>query len=290
MAWRYLIVAGIAFLLQSCQPGEKTNRENSTIDTTMPKATTSDFAPLNNYRIFFMHQSVGQNLMDGLELLANDANTKITLAQRDNSALSAGFPANGLIHTYGGKNRFPETKIKSFASQLAAFPENNQPDIAVMKLCYIDFDVDTDIDKLFEQYTKTIETLEKRYPKITFAHMTVPLMRFPDGIKVSIKRMLGMDIWIDVTNAKRQQFSQRIRDRFPKSRIFDIAEHESTYPDGKREQRLHHNETIYGLVPAYTDDGGHLNAQGKRHVAKNFLKFLNNLTATNMPDAYNQTN
>ena len=292
IAWRHSIskLAVIAFfLLQGCQPGDKTNQAKSTIDTAMPKPTISDFAPLKEHRIFFMHQSVGKNLMDGLELLSNDANIKIPLSQRENSALHAGFTGNGLIHSYGGKNRFPETKIKSFADQLGRFPENSRPDIAFMKLCYIDFDVDTDIDKLFREYTETLELLERRYPDTTFVHMTVPLMRFPDGIKVSIKRMLGMDVWIDVTNAKRQEFSQRIRERYPENLVFDIAKYESTYPDGMREQRLHHNQTIYGLVPEYTDDGGHLNAQGKRFVARNFLRFLNNLTAVDKSNGNTQT-
>jgi len=237
-----------------------------------------------------MHQSVGKNLMDGIGLLATDAGVEITLEQRDASTLASGFRSNGIIHTYGGKNRFPDTKIKNFAEQLATFPENARPDIAVMKLCYIDFDIDTNIDKIFDQYTQTIDTLEKRYPEITFVHMTVPVMQFPRNLKARIKRLLGMDVWVDVTNAKRHAFSKRIRDRYPANRIFDIEKYESSYPDGQREQRNNHGETIYGLVPDYTYDGGHLNKQGKLFIASNFLAFLNKLSVASITSVSRQSN
>lgn len=224
-----------------------------------------------------MHQSVGKNLMDGVGLLARDAGMDIPLEQRDAAGLAIGFTGNGIIHAYGGKNRFPETKIRSFAEQLALFPEDGRPDVAVMKFCFIDFDTDTNVDGLFRQYTTMIDSLEKRYPDITFAHMTVPLMAFPHSLKARVKRLLGMSVWIDITNAKREAFSQRIRSHYPANRVFDIARHESTHPDGTREKRSEHGQTIYGLVPAYTRDGSHLNANGQRHVARGFLAFLHNL-------------
>ncbi len=289
--WALPLLILIALALQGCQGEGDTNQQSSSTTITMPKPTASDFAPLRQHRIFFMHQSVGKNLMDGVDLLARDAGIDIPLEQRDASGLSAGFSGNGIIHAYGGKNRFPETKIRSFAEQLAMFPENGRPDVAVMKFCFIDFDTDTDVDGLFRQYTAAIDSLEKRYPHITFTHMTVPLMAFPHTLKARVKRLLGMSVWVDVTNAKREAFSQRIRDRYPANRIFDIARYESTHPDGMREKRSESGQTIYGLVPAYTRDGSHLNANGQRYVARGFLAFLHNLsTPSQSSDAGEQAN
>lgn len=289
--WALPFLILFALVLQGCQPGDTPQQKNSSKKITMPKPAVSDFAPIQQHRIFFMHQSVGKNLMNGVGLLAQDVGVDIPLEQRDIPGLAAGFSSNGIIHAYGGKNQFPETKIQSFAEQLTMFPENGRPNVAIMKFCFIDFDTDTDVDGLFRQYTTMIDSLEKRYPDITFAHMTVPLMAFPRSLKARIKRLLGMSVWIDATNARREAFSQRIRNHYPANRVFDIARYESTHPDGVREKRNEHGETIYGLVPAYTHDGSHLNATGQRYVARGFLAFLHNLsTPSQSSDAGAQAN
>jgi len=280
--WSIAILFLTTLVIQGCQSESNSQPNNSSDRIDMPKITANDFTPLQQKRIFFMHQSIGTNLMDGVERLAKDIGIKIPLEKRDAASLQTGFNGNGLLHAYGGKNMYPETKIRSFSEQLTLFPENSRPDVAVMKFCFIDFDTDTDIDSLFRKYTENIEQLQQRYPDITFLHMTVPLMEFPLTFKARLKRLLGMSVWIDVTNAKREAFSQRIRDRYPANMIFDIALHESTHPNGQRESRVDNNQTIYGLVPGFTNDGSHLNEFGQRYVAKAFLEFLSKLP---MPSA-----
>lgn len=52
---------------------------------------------------------------------------------------------------------------------------------------------------------------------------------------------------------------------------------ESTYPDGKIRLFTVNNESYEAMVPEYTDDGGHLNAIGKKHIANKFLQLISEL-------------
>ena len=55
---------------------------------------------------------------------------------------------------------------------------------------------------------------------------------------------------------------------------FDLALVESTRPDGTREFFYRKGVSYSALTPAYSDDGGHLNNEGRRHVAERLLVFL----------------
>ncbi len=56
--------------------------------------------------------------------------------------------------------------------------------------------------------------------------------------------------------------------------VFDIARIESTRPDGSRESFSDGGKEYFGLTPAYTNDGGHLNATGQKKVASHLATFL----------------
>jgi len=60
----------------------------------------------------------------------------------------------------------------------------------------------------------------------------------------------------------RGEFNRLLRERYAEDPIFDLAAVTSTYPDGRRETFTLDGKTYESLVPAYTDDGGHLNAVG----------------------------
>ena len=59
-----------------------------------------------------------------------------------------------------------------------------------------------------------------------------------------------------------------------KEPLFDIAGIESVGPGGERESFDVKGKSFPALVPAYTDDGGHLNALGRKVVAEKLLVFL----------------
>ncbi len=54
----------------------------------------------------------------------------------------------------------------------------------------------------------------------------------------------------------------------------DLAKYESTFPDDKREFTVVKNKKIYAMIPAYTDDGGHLSKIGEYNIGLQFLLFL----------------
>jgi lysophospholipase L1-like esterase len=79
-------------------------------------------------------------------------------------------------------------------------------------------------------------------------------------------------------NKKRQEFNERLRARYnANNQLFDIAEIESTLPDGSREKFILDGEEYYSLYSEYTNDGGHLNKEGQLRVAQAFLYFLGEL-------------
>jgi hypothetical protein len=86
------------------------------------------------------------------------------------------------------------------------------------------------------------------------------------GIKGLAKDMLKHD-----HNESRNRLSQMIRDHYETSKVFDIERIESTFPDQRR--RIYRKK-IYGLVPAYTYDDGHLNSTGAMLAGKELLFFL----------------
>ncbi len=61
----------------------------------------------------------------------------------------------------------------------------------MMKLCYVDIAADTDVDALFAAYRETIATLERDFPKVTFVHVTVPLMTEPGLLSKLKSRLTG---------------------------------------------------------------------------------------------------
>ena len=56
------------------------------------------------------------------------------------------------------------------------------------------------------------------------------------------------------------------------------AKIESSYPDGSREYFVKDNKAYYSLIPAYTNDGGHLNETGRKIVASELIRFLASLS------------
>ena len=93
-------------------------------------------------------------------------------------------------------------------------------------------------------------------------------------IKDRIKLLLDKPVWVDDANAKRHEFSRLVRETYDSHLIIDIAEAESTRPDGTRQQYTKGGQTYYTLVPGYTTDGGHLNDIGKKWVAEEMVRVI----------------
>jgi hypothetical protein len=230
---------------------------------------------LSKKKIYFAHQSVGQNIIDGIkDVMGHNSAIRLDIRETSNpSDLNNPLFAHSPI----GLNTDPKSKIDHFREILEG-GIGQVTDIAMFKFCFVDIDRKTDIESLFNYYDKTITNLEVKYPSLRIITFTVPLTNMPQGIKPIIKRMLGMMPPFKDDNIKRNVFNHKLRDRFGKS-AFDLADAESALPGGKKACYMVGNETYNLLNPSYTDDGGHLNAQGKQVVAIDLLLYLLSLEA-----------
>lgn len=251
-----LLLAG----LLSCQP-------KPVEPYTMTDALKQDLAQLQSARIFFGHQSVGGNIIDGLQDLAKDSGTALTVLDLNSDITT--LPSAFLLHTPVGKNSEPKTKCDDF-KRIIDQDLAGRINIALLKFCYIDIDENTDVDKMFEYYRYIIDDLKLRHPDITFIHVTAALRHAESGLGIWVREMLGKPNRAKLDNLKRHAFNEKLRSVYAGEPMFDLAASESTYPDGSRESFDYQGQTGYGLIGAYTDDGGHLNALGRKHVAADF--------------------
>jgi hypothetical protein len=231
----------------------------------------TDLGVVRQARIAFSHHSVGVNILAGIERLdAGSTGTRLRLASLEEAAALEG-PV--LAHGGGGSNGAPKSKIDFFAATIRSQPRL-KPDMAFMKLCYVDFNPSTDVDDLFSYYRRTLESLKSEHPEIRFAHVTVPLFRRPTDLKSSLRRLLGLEVWEDAANVKRSEYNRRLVENFGSDALFDLARAEATGPSGDTSSFEHGGGRYLSLYPSYTEDGGHLNQLGQREVGAAAIHFL----------------
>jgi len=224
-------------------------------------------------RIFFGHQSVGTNILNGVnEILADNEKLKF-VESRDLEDIAG--PC--FYHCTIGTNRDPISKINDFVTLMHNSFGNNV-DLACFKFCYIDIQESTNVEHLFDIYRNQMNALTQTYQNTTFLHITVPLRTAEHGLRRIAKRLLGRESIAVLKNLKRQAFNElMIQEYHDAECLFDLAGVESTYPNGKRCINYINGTKVYSLVPQYTDDGGHLNECGGKFVATKFLDTLKHL-------------
>lgn len=231
---------------------------------------------LSKQKIYFGHQSVGYNIISGIDEISGD-NPKLKLRSIETYNPDK-FEKGILAHSRIGYNTDPESKVAAFDFYMKAGIASTS-DICGFKFCYVDVGEKTDINKLFDQYKSMTDALQIRYPETTFFHCTVPLTTIQTGYKAKIKKLLGRSIGGTKANIKRNEYNALLRAEYLKTgTLFDLAEIESTLPDGTRCTFDINGEMYYSLFPEYTNDGGHLNNSGRIIVADNFISFLASLS------------
>lgn len=242
----------------------------------LDKVPQETLEKLSGKKIFFGHKSVGNNIIDGINIVLSEFDRlSIKVIETDDiSSYSTGVFA----HSKLGENSFPKTKFDSFFNVLQN-ESNKDLDIAFVKLCFVDIKQDTDINELFEYYKKTIFEIKSKFPNIKIVHCTVPLNALRLTWKTKIKDLLGKDnIWEYDSFINRQIYNEMIVEEYSGTDpIFDIARIESTYPDGRTSSFTRKGKVYYTLIPDYTSDGGHLNDYGKKIVAEKLLLFLTDI-------------
>lgn len=124
-------------------------------------------------RIFFGHQSVGANILDGVNEVSAG---KLRIREGRTSALLA---SPGFLHARIGQNESSRSKVADFEAALASL--GGAVDIAFFKFCSVDFTAQTDVEALLADDLATLHRLEAKHPKVTFVHLTVPLTVVPRG-------------------------------------------------------------------------------------------------------------
>lgn len=226
---------------------------------------------LGTRKVFFGHQSVGGDIIQGIrDLMAADPRLKLNIVH---SAEPQSVQGPAFVEFEVGANGNPQSKNEAYAAILEK-GMGKQGGIAMFKYCYVDMDSSTDVPRMFESYRKEITGLKLKYPLLQLAHITVPLTTVEPAAKAWLKNLLGRTTARNI-NAKRNEFNQRLRETYAGTdTIFDLAEVESTHPDGSRSYFMRGQERIYTMAPEFTTDGGHLNEAGRRAAAQRLLLVL----------------
>ena len=221
--------------------------------------------------VFFGHQSVGANILEGIAELARRDGVALRIVEV--GRLGARQPPGTFAHANVAENGDPLRKLRSFDEALGPGPAD--VDVAFVKFCWVDFTKETDATALFAAYRSTLAALRARHPGTTFVHVTVPLTTVQGGWKALVKSFLGREPYGFLENARREEFSELLRQAYRgKEPVFDLARVESTGLDGRPAAFEREGRRVPVLVAAFTDDGGHLNAEGRRRVASALVELL----------------
>ena len=230
----------------------------------------ADLQIVANQRIFFGHQSVGDNLLDGLRQLAKDAQVPLNIVEV--GTVSA-LPASTLGHAHVAENTQPLKKLASFEHAMGKQPAGLN--IALLKFCYVDIHPGTDVTQLFNAYQQTVNRVKTAHPGTRILHVTAPLTTIQTGWKVTVKSWLGKTPYGVQENLKREAYNQLLRQAYgQKEPLFDLARVETQLPNGQTHQFTWKDQVVPALVPAYSDDGEHLNAVGQQHAARALVAAL----------------
>ncbi len=234
-------------LNRNFEPDVKNDKELNGISNTI-------LDQMKKKRIVFAHQSVGVNIVEGLEKIGEQDDKfqfNLKLIQEPNEIIEPGF-----YHFVVGQNHQPLTKLKHFDTFIR---NSDNVDIAFMKFCYVDIKDTSDINFLFKNYTQMVDSLKKDNPDITFIHFTCPYRSEEDKLNANRN---------NYNNLKRNYYSDK------NEQLFDLAVLESTKDNGNRSSYDLDGITYFKMNLPYTKDSGHLNPYGSFLVAKQLILFL----------------
>jgi hypothetical protein len=221
---------------------------------TTPPVSPDDLARVADARVFFGHQSVGQNVLDGVRAVYEESSR----------------PAPPIEDALIGANGQPVRKIEDFDSRMRA-GIGDRVDVAMMKLCYVDIDARTDVESLFETYRSTMAALEKDLPGVAFVHVTTPLTTEPGRLASLKARLTGSQPYGPAENANRERLNALLRREYSGHVLLDLAAVESTTPSGERVGGEIGGGRYYALYDGYASDDGHLNPDGAKVAAAAWL-------------------
>ena len=232
-------------------------------------ALRADLALLATKRVYFAHQSVGANILEGVTDLARAEGVPLRIVQVPRAS---DVPAAALGHFFVPENGAPLEKLANFETALGA---DSAIDIALIKFCYVDIDASTDAAALFARYQAAIAKLQAQNPRTIFVHVTLPLTTVQTGVKAIAKRLLGRAPYGTIENVRRDEYNTLMRRAYAgREPLFDLARLESHAPDGALVTVSWDGRIAPAMASAYTDDGGHLNVRGRDLAARELVRVL----------------
>lgn len=263
----------VVALFSGCTPGAADDGEmvSRVVETSIASISEAQWKTLAERQIYFGHQSVGRDMMQGVSMVVADhPEIPLRVVSADSTGNADG-PA--FIDARIGKNREPQSKSAAFLAALDSVP-GQESAIAMYKFCYVDVNAATDPARLFGDYRATIEEARRRHPGVLIVHMTLPLHTADEGMGERIRTMLGGATQTKL-NTIRNRYNELLLEAYGgHDPVFDLARLESTRADGSRAFTKHRGANVYMLAPEWTYDGGHLNDEAKYRVAERFLVFL----------------
>lgn len=262
-----LLLLVVSVLVAGCTPARDELR-GGRLEATPSREELQRFA---ESRVFFGHQSVGNNIIDGLEDFYANSNMKRPVVK---GASDVAGDDRFLAHAMLGVNGDPQSKIDEFRT-LLVHGLANRTDIVVLKFCYVDVTSGSDVRQVFEAYSTAMDDLSRDYPDIQIVYTTVPLSTeatWKSRLKAAITRSIPP---YTADNIAREQYNSMVRERYGSTgRLFDIARVESTRADGSRVQGERDGREYFSLDQRIAADSGHLNDDGARLAADEFVRLV----------------
>jgi hypothetical protein len=236
--------------ITACQGSDMPSVETAGQDNSV--ITREMWESVAGKKIFFGHQSVGAEIVDGVRSLAassGGAELKIVKSQAPATVQGPAF-----VETAIGENGDPSSKTRAFAEIMNA-GYGQEGGIALFKFCFLDVDPSTDADALFNEYRTTIAELQRTYPRLQIVHVTIPLTTAESGPVALVKTVLNRSSKRE-QNVRRHRFNELLRKEYAGSApIFDLALIESTRADGTRSSFERDGATVHALASEWTYDG-----------------------------------
>lgn len=220
---------------------------------TIAQPTAEQWQRVAQLHILFAHQSVGGNLLDGIQSLASAQHIPLLITETRTP-----LAGPGIQHFKVGHNEDPNGKLVDFRTTFANIPAT---DIALLKFCFIDFTPSIDPQLLAQNYIATLDDLARAHPHTVFVPMTSPLTTVQSGPRAWLKKLLGQEPGGYASNTRRHIFNQALRAHYSGKQLFDLAALESGRGQSSIEVQ---GQPIEVLNPKLTDDGGHLNTTAQR--------------------------
>lgn len=228
-------------------------------------------------KTFFAHQSVGANILTGIDESARQGRTDVCVLDLTRARQSCPIHPLLIIHERIGVNREPLTKIAAFHALLNA-KHRPEIDVALLKFCYVDLGTQAEAEILWKHYEAAIEQLSTDQPGVRLVHCTVPLRSLPEGPYAWLRRAFGHRHPDIAANRARDWFNRQLRARFGGGHdLFDLAAVQSRRRDGRPCELVDDGIRVPSLAREWTYDGGHLNERGRTIAAAAFLEFLQTL-------------